>query len=81
MNIDRPIIIVGTGRCGSTMLHRVLALHEELGWLPTFNEVFPTQPWLSRFSNLYRHPLFSTKVKHLPFFPKPFDVVVNGRRE
>lgn len=73
MNIDRPIIIVGTGRCGSTMLHRVLAMHEDLGWTSTFNEVFPTQPWLSRFSNLYRHPLISKKVKHYPFFPKPFE--------
>ena len=73
MSLHKPIVIVGTGRCGSTMLHRVIARHEDIGWLSTFNEVFPTQPWLSRFSNLYRTPHLGMKVKHLPFFPKPFE--------
>lgn len=73
MKIEKPVVIVGTGRCGSTMLHRLLARHEALGWLSTFNEVFPTQAWLARFSDLYRRPTFSRRVKHLPFFPKPFE--------
>jgi len=49
MEVRRPIIIVGTGRCGSTLLFRLLAMHPNVGWLSTFNEVFPTQLWLSRF--------------------------------
>ena len=73
MKIIKPIIIVGTGRCGSTMLHRLIARHEQHGWLSTFNEVMPTQPWLSTFSNLYRQPIFSQKTKHLAFFPKPYE--------
>lgn len=73
MNIDKPIIIVGTGRCGSTMLHRLLARHEHLGWLSTFNEVFPTQTWLSIFSNLYRVQALGQNLKHKPYFPKPFE--------
>lgn len=73
MRIEKPIVIVGTGRCGSTMLHRLLARHESVGWLSTFNEVFPRQTWLSRFSNLYRSRILSRRVKHLPFFPKPFE--------
>ena len=71
--IDRPVIVVGTGRCGSTMLHRLLARHPELGWLSTFNEVFPTQSWLSAFSGLYRSRMFSDSFKHRTFFPKPFE--------
>lgn len=71
--VDRPIVVVGTGRCGSTMMHRIVALHEDVGWLSTFNEVFPMQAWLSSFSNLYRSEVLGTKVKHLPFFPKPFE--------
>lgn len=71
--IETPIVIVGTGRCGSTMLHRLLALHDDVGWLSTFNDVFPTQTWLSGFSNLYRSPRLGDQAKHLPFFPKPFE--------
>jgi hypothetical protein len=67
-----PIIIVGTGRCGSTLLHRLLARHEELGWLSTFNEVLPSQTWLSLFSRLYRLPL-PERLKASKGFPKPFE--------
>jgi hypothetical protein len=70
--VKKPIIMVGTGRCGSTMLHRIVARHEDVGWLSTFNEVFPRQTWLSLFSNLYNTGL-PDKVKHWPFFPKPFE--------
>jgi hypothetical protein len=67
-----PIVLVGTGRCGSTMLHRLLARHDDVGWLSTFNETLPSQPWLSRFSSLYGRPL-PQRVKHLKAFPKPFE--------
>ena len=67
-----PIVIVGTGRCGSTLLHRLLARHESLGWLSTFNEVFPTQTWLSLLSTLYRAPL-PDRLRHAKAFPKPFE--------
>ncbi len=73
MTVQKPILIVGTGRCGSTMLHRLLARHESLGWLSTYNEVLPTQAWLSVFSNLYRLPWLGQGLKHKPYFPKPFE--------
>lgn len=71
--IKKPIVIVGTGRCGSTLFFRLMALHPRLGWLSTFNEVFPTVPALSRFSNLYRRLELGETVRHWPFFPKPFE--------
>jgi hypothetical protein len=70
--VERPIIIVGTGRCGSTMLHRLLSRHEQVGWLSTWNETFPTMTWLSAFSRLYRAPL-PERVKAGKAFPKPFE--------
>lgn len=79
--LERSIIVVGTGRCGSTMLHRILARHPQVGWLSTFNEVFPSQPWLSWFSGLYRASWISGRIKHLPFFPKPFEAYRFWERE
>jgi hypothetical protein len=55
------------------MLHRLIARHEDVAWLSTFNEVFPTFTWLSAFSDLYRLPWLGTRIRHLPFFPKPFE--------
>lgn len=69
---QRPLIIVGTGRCGSTLLHRLLARNRDLGWLSTFNEVRPAQTWLSACSALYRLPLPGA-IKEMKAFPKPFE--------
>jgi hypothetical protein len=69
---EAPIFIAGTGRCGSTVFYRILARHPETGWLSTFNEVLPGQPWLSVFSNLYRTRL-PERVRHARAFPKPFE--------
>ncbi len=54
------------------MLHRLLARHEQVGWLSTWNETLPSQPWLSAFSNLYRAPI-SDRLKESKAFPKPFE--------
>jgi hypothetical protein len=70
--VERPVIIIGTGRCGSTMLHRLLARHEQVGWLSTWNEAFPGQTWLSAGSNLYRASL-PDKLKEAKAFPKPYE--------
>ena len=50
MQITKPIIIVGTGRCGSTVFHRTLALHPQLMWLSPLAEVFPRRPALNRWA-------------------------------
>jgi len=73
MDVVETIVIVGTGRCGSTLLHRLLAQHDDVGWLSTWNEVFPSMTGLSRFSNLYRLPMLSRRVRHSKIFPKPFE--------
>jgi hypothetical protein len=47
-NIPNPIIIVGTGRCGSTVFHRLLARHPRVMWLSGFCDHYPTRPALNR---------------------------------
>jgi hypothetical protein len=46
--ITKPIIIVGTGRCGSTIFHRLLAKHPETMWLSGFCDRYPARPDLNR---------------------------------
>jgi hypothetical protein len=46
--LHKPIIIVGTGRCGSTVFHRVLAKHPDMMWLSGFCDRYPTKPAWNR---------------------------------
>lgn len=49
------VFIVGTGRCGSTLLVDMLARHPEVGFISNLEEKFPTVPRLGRYNNfLYR---------------------------
>ena len=48
--VIKPIIIVGTGRCGSTLFHTLLAKHEQLMWLNGFAIVFPGRPAINRWA-------------------------------
>lgn len=47
--INKPVIIVGTGRCGSTVFHRLLAKHADVMWLSGFCDRYPSRPlWNQR---------------------------------
>ncbi len=50
MKIIKPIIIVGTGRCGSTVFHRLLAMHPQVMWLSGFTYLYPDQPKWNRWA-------------------------------
>jgi hypothetical protein len=44
MKVTKPIILVGTGRCGSSVFHRLLATHPQMMWLSGFSYLFPERP-------------------------------------
>jgi hypothetical protein len=46
--LAQPIIIVGTGRCGSTLFHRILAKHPRVMWLSGFCDRYPSRPAWNR---------------------------------
>ena len=48
--IIKPIIIVGSGRCGSTLFHRLFANHEHLMWLSGFTLRYPDRPEWNRWA-------------------------------
>lgn len=39
MNASRPVFVLGTGRCGSTLVHEVLARHEGTGFLTNLDDL------------------------------------------
>jgi len=56
--ISKPIIIVGTGRCGSTVFHRLLARHPRTMWLSGLSDRFPTRTgWNRRAVSVMHQPL------------------------
>jgi omega-hydroxy-beta-dihydromenaquinone-9 sulfotransferase len=48
MKIIKPIIIIGTGRCGSTLFHRLLANHPQMMWLSPICYRYPERPEWNR---------------------------------
>ena len=56
--ISKPIIILGTGRCGSTVFHRLLARHPRTMWLSGLSDRYPTRTdWNRRAVSLMHQPL------------------------
>ncbi len=48
MQVEKPIFIVGVGRSGSTIFHRMFAEHPQVAWLPYIADQFPTRLALLR---------------------------------
>jgi hypothetical protein len=42
------IVIVGTGRCGSTVLHHILSHHPQTAWLSRWCDKYPDKPQVNR---------------------------------
>jgi omega-hydroxy-beta-dihydromenaquinone-9 sulfotransferase len=47
---NKPVFIVGTGRCGSTVLHHLLSYHPQLAWLSRFCDMRPHDPRTNRWA-------------------------------
>lgn len=50
MKISKPLLLVGTGRCGSTVFQRLLGSHPRLMWLSGFAERYPDRPAWNRWA-------------------------------
>lgn len=46
--LNTPIFIIGTGRCGSTIFHRMMAKHRRVAWLTRYTATAPAQLRRSR---------------------------------
>jgi omega-hydroxy-beta-dihydromenaquinone-9 sulfotransferase len=48
MKVEKPVFVLGSGRCGSTIFHQILAEHPNLAWLSVFCDYFPNIPAVNR---------------------------------
>ena len=65
MTPEAPIIIVGTGRCGSTIYQQLFAEHPRVAWLSEAARNNPARPQLNRRALERRaHPLWGRLYRH-----------------
>src|SRR6516164_5365526 len=50
MRLEKPIFIVGTGRCGSTIFHQIFAHHPQVAFLSGLCERYPGNPRYNRWA-------------------------------
>ncbi len=67
-----PIFLVGTGRCGSTIIYSLLAMHPELAWIPSWLNRLPRYPGLAVVNRLWGLPGMD-RCREYRFFPKPVE--------
>jgi len=51
--VTGPIIIVGCGRSGTTLLYRMMCCHPDLAWFSNLTDRWPSIPALAMLSNAY----------------------------
>jgi hypothetical protein len=68
--IDRPVFVIGTGRCGLTPLMHAIALHESFGWPSQFNDRFPSALALAGLSRLSDWRIFHGAIRFQWYFPR-----------
>lgn len=59
--LEQPIIFVGMGRSGTTLMFESFATHRELGWPSNYCEMFPGVPSLNLLCPLFERALFGTR--------------------
>jgi len=56
--LQRPLIFIGPGRSGSTIISEVVFAHEMLGWPSNYLEKMPRAPWVNLFQRLLDNSLW-----------------------
>lgn len=74
--LEKPIIIIGSGRSGTTIISEIIFQHEDLAWHSNYQEIFVFTPLI----NLLRQ-IFDNKFYRLKKFYKYVGVSKNTRQK
>ena len=58
-NISRPIIVIGSGRSGTTIISEILFRHEDLAWPSNYQEKFPSVPSVNFMRSFFENKLWN----------------------
>lgn len=74
--IDRPILIVGVGRSGTTLFLRMLGMHPSTAWFSNLTNQHPSAVWTTLFSRVLDLPVIGDHVRYgWRMTPKPRESV------
>lgn len=63
MSAERPVFVIGTGRCGLSPLMDLIAYHPVFGWPSQYHERWPNHPWVARLSRVVEWPVLRSEWK------------------
>lgn len=76
---NRPIFVVGTGRCGSTIVDSLLAMHPDLAWMPSWVDTAKGLPALALAGRIWKLPMLDP-YRLSRRFPTPIEPYDTFRR-
>src|SRR5580765_3976073 len=59
--LDKPIIIIGSGRSGTTIMSEIIFQHEDLAWHSNYQELFVFTPLVSYLRHLFNNKFWRFK--------------------
>jgi hypothetical protein len=69
---NSPLFIVGTGRCGSSIVDSLVAMHPDFAWQSSWLSELPDWPSVSLFNRIWDLPGMD-RFRDRRFFPKPVE--------
>lgn len=70
MEIHKPIFVIGSGRCGTTLVYNMLCRHPGVAWFSNYSNYFPADERIAALSRLAELPL-PAFLRRNKYFPKP----------
>ena len=55
--VTRPVFVIGTGRCGLSLVVDLLARHHDLAWFSQWTDRYPRSRWAPSIPYWYRKPI------------------------